>query len=79
MEKRIISAYKTGRGSIRIRARAHIETVESTNRSKIIVTELPYQVNKARLLEKIGLLVRDKNSKASVGCVMNLTKAVCGW
>ena len=56
----IISAYKTGRGSIKIRARTTIETNESTNRSKIIVTELPYQVNKARLLEKIGELVRDK-------------------
>ena len=63
----IISAYKTGRGSIRIRARAHIETVESTNRSKIIVTELPYQVNKARLLEKIGLLVRDKKLEGISG------------
>jgi DNA gyrase subunit A len=56
----IISAYKTGRGSIKVRALTHIETNESTNRSKIIVTELPYQVNKARLLEKIGELVRDK-------------------
>jgi len=55
----IIEAYKTGRGRIYMRARADIETNEKTGRSAIIVTELPYQVNKARLLEKIGELVRD--------------------
>jgi DNA gyrase subunit A len=63
----IISAYKTGRGSIRVRAKAHIETDESTKRSKIVVTELPYQVNKARLLEKIGLLVREKKLEGISG------------
>ena len=56
----IVSAYKTGRGRIYVRARADIETDEKTGRSAIIVHELPYQVNKARLLEKIGELVRDK-------------------
>ena len=63
----IISAYKTGRGSVRMRARAHIETDESSKRSKIIVTELPYQVNKARLLEKIGEMVRDKKLEGISG------------
>ena len=56
----IIQAYKTGRGRIYVRAKADIETNEKTSRSAIIVHELPYQVNKARLLEKIGELVRDK-------------------
>jgi DNA gyrase subunit A len=56
----ILQAYKTGRGRIYVRARTEIEENEKTNKSKIIVHELPYQVNKARLLEKIAELVRDK-------------------
>ncbi|MFQ5587818.1 MAG: DNA gyrase subunit A [Nitrospiria bacterium] len=56
----IQSAFQTGRGSIMLRARAAIEVHPRTERETIIVTELPYQVNKARLLEKIGVLVRDK-------------------
>ncbi len=56
----IISAYKTGRGIIRLRARAHVETQKKNNRESIIVTEIPYQVNKARLLEKVAELVRQK-------------------
>ena len=55
----IISAYKTGRGSVRIQAVSAIEEMKG-NRQKIIVTELPYQVNKARLIENIAELVRDK-------------------
>jgi DNA gyrase subunit A len=55
----IKKAYQTGRGSVRIRARATIEQMQS-GRSRIIVSELPYQVNKARLLETIADLVRDK-------------------
>jgi DNA gyrase subunit A len=55
----IIDAYNTGRGVIRIRAKTHFEEDEKNNES-IIVTELPYQVNKAKLLEKIAALVRDK-------------------
>ena len=53
----IRSAYTTGRGRVIVRARAEIEDLE--NRSRIIVTELPYQVNKLRLHEKIAELVRD--------------------
>jgi DNA gyrase subunit A len=53
-------AYRTGRGRILVRARAEIETDEKGGRERVIVTELPYQVNKARLLEKIAELVRDK-------------------
>ena len=55
----IVQAYKTGRGRIYLRAKAEIETEES-GKASIIVHELPYQVNKARLLERIGEMVRDK-------------------
>jgi DNA gyrase subunit A len=56
----ILSAYKTGRGIIRIRARALIEKNARNDKETIVVTELPYQVNKAMLIEKIAELVRDK-------------------
>ena len=56
----ILSAYKTGRGIIRMRARALIEKNARNDRESIILTELPYQVNKATLIEKIAELVRDK-------------------
>ncbi|MBQ1510677.1 MAG: DNA gyrase subunit A, partial [Selenomonadaceae bacterium] len=55
----IRDAYMTGRGVIKMRADAHIETM-SNGKSRIIATELPYQVNKARLVEKIASLVREK-------------------
>lgn len=58
-QEAIKEAYRTGRGRIVIRAKAKIEEGKTGN-YQIIVTELPYQVNKARLLEKIALLVRDK-------------------
>jgi DNA gyrase subunit A len=54
----IKDAYETGRGRIEVRARSKIEEHDSGN--KIVITELPYQVNKARLLEKIAELVKDK-------------------
>ena len=56
----IRDAYMTGKGRIYVRARANVEVDERTHRETIIVTELPYQVNKARLLEKIAELVKDK-------------------
>ena len=56
----ILSAYKTGRGIIRIRARALIEKNARNDKETIVITELPYQVNKAMLIEKIAELVRDK-------------------
>tara|TARA_B100000745_G_scaffold291782_1_gene231937 strand:+ start:3603 stop:6209 length:2607 start_codon:yes stop_codon:yes gene_type:complete len=56
----ILEAYRTGRGRIYVRARHHIETDEKSSKDSIIVTELPYQVNKARLIEKIAELVKDK-------------------
>ena len=55
----IDEAYRTGRGKIRVRAVTNIETLPN-GKSRIIVTELPYLVNKARLIEKIAELVRDK-------------------
>lgn len=56
----IREAYHTGRGRIYVRARAEVETHEKTGRETIVVHELPYQVNKARLLEKIAELVKEK-------------------
>ena len=56
----IHSAYRTGRGRVYMRARTHFEEINKRGREAIIVTELPYQVNKARLIEKIADLVREK-------------------
>ncbi len=56
----IREAYQTGRGIIRVRARAYVEEDDKTQRESVIVTELPYQVNKARLIEKIAELVKNK-------------------
>ena len=56
----ISTAYKTGRGRLSIRARTHFEEIGKGDRQAIVVTELPYQVNKARLIERIADLVRDK-------------------
>jgi DNA gyrase subunit A len=56
----IIQGYKTGRGIVQMRARAFVETQKKTERQSIIVTEIPYQVNKATLVAKIAELVREK-------------------
>ncbi len=56
----IIEGYKTGRGRAVMRARTHIEVDDKNNKQSIIVTELPFQVNKARLIEKMAELVKDK-------------------
>ncbi len=56
----IVEAYRTGRGRVYVRARAEVETDAKTGRESIIVTEIPYQVNKARLIEKIAELVKEK-------------------
>ena len=55
----IEEAYRTGRGKIRVRAVTNIEPMHN-GKTRIVVTELPYLVNKARLIEKIAELVRDK-------------------
>ncbi len=56
----IVTAYRTGRGRVYVRARTHVEDIGRGERQAIVITELPYQVNKARLIERIADLVRDK-------------------
>ena len=56
----IVEAYKTGRGRIFVRARAEVETDAKTGKDTIIVTEIPYQLNKAKLIERIAELVKEK-------------------
>ncbi len=56
----IVQAYRTGRGRIQVRARCDIETDEKAGKDTIIIKEIPFQVNRARLIEKIAELVKDK-------------------
>ena len=63
----IREAYETGRGRIHVRARVDIETIGRNDRTALVAVELPYQVNKARLLEKIAQLVRDKRLEGISG------------
>ncbi len=56
----IRDAYETGRGSVKMRAKMEVEETRSGRKQQLVVTELPYQVNKTRLLERIAELVRDK-------------------
>ncbi len=56
----IVEAYRTGRGRIYVRARSTVERDDKSNRETVIIHELPYQVNKARLIEKIAELVKEK-------------------
>ena len=76
----IAQAYHTGRGRVYMRARTSIEEDEK-GRQTIIVTEFPYQVNKARLIERIAELVREKTIEgiASEACVMSPTRMACAW
>ncbi|HUH37493.1 MAG TPA: DNA gyrase subunit A, partial [Spongiibacteraceae bacterium] len=85
----IVQAYRTGRGRIYVRARAEVETDEKTSRDTIIVTELPYQVNKARLIEKIAELhkekkiegiteIRDESDKDGLRVVIELRRGELG-
>ena len=63
----IVDAYKTGRGKIYMRSRSHVETNESNGKQSLVITELPYQVNKARLIEKIADLVKEKRIEGITG------------
>jgi DNA gyrase subunit A len=63
----IHEAYKTGRGRVYVRARTEIESDPRSNKERIIITELPYQVNKARLVERIAELVKEKKLEGVVG------------
>lgn len=56
----IVEGYRTGRGKVYVRGRVSIESDEKSNKETIIITELPFQVNKARLIEKIAELVKEK-------------------
>ncbi len=56
----ILEAYKTGRGRVIMRGKATIEEDDASGKSQIIITEIPYQVNKAKLVEKIAELVKEK-------------------
>ncbi len=60
----IREAYETGRGSVIMRARTHIENIKDGKREAIVVTEIPYQVNKAKLVEKIAALAKEKKIEA---------------
>ena len=59
----IKEAYETGRGLLKLRAKVVVETDERTERERLIVTEIPYQVNKAKLIEKIAELIQDDRMK----------------
>jgi DNA gyrase subunit A len=63
----IRSAYRTGRGQVTMRARAEIETTAKGDREQIVITEIPYQVNKATLIERIAELIRDKRIEGIQG------------
>ncbi|HCK93521.1 MAG TPA: DNA gyrase subunit A, partial [Gammaproteobacteria bacterium] len=56
----IVQAYRTGRGRVLMRARYHIETTERSGRETVVFTEIPYQLNKAKLVERIAELVKEK-------------------
>ena len=73
----IEEAYRTGRGKIKVRAVTDIEPM-GTNRQRIVVTELPYMVNKAKLIEKIAELVRDKRIDEFLTYVTSRTARECG-
>ncbi len=85
----IQQAYLTGRGAISMRARAHVEDMGTSGKQRIIVTELPYQVNKAKLVEKIAELVnekkiegitdlRDESAQEEIRIVIELRKGEMG-
>ncbi|MCU0664128.1 MAG: DNA gyrase subunit A [Myxococcota bacterium] len=63
----IYQAYTTGRGVLTVRAKAHIEEVDKSGKERLVVTELPFQVNKARLLERIAELVKEKKIEGISG------------
>ncbi|MEJ2130614.1 MAG: DNA gyrase subunit A [Gammaproteobacteria bacterium] len=85
----IVLAYRTGRGRIYVRAKAHVDVDEKSGRETIIVTEIPYQLNKARLIERIAELVkvkkidgitelRDESDKDGLRVVIELRRGESG-
>jgi DNA gyrase subunit A len=76
----IVEAYRTGRGRIYMRARSMVEDIDKVGgRQQIVITELPYQLNKARLIEKIAELVKEKKLEGITELRDSLTKTVCAW
>jgi DNA gyrase/topoisomerase IV subunit A len=63
----IVQAYRTGRGRIYVRARAEVLHDDKSNKDTIVITEIPYQLNKARLIERIAELVKEKNGEPVEG------------
>ncbi len=63
----IREAYETGRGRVQIRARAHVEQLDKSGKQALVVTEIPYQVNKAKLIERIAELVKEKKIEGITG------------
>ena len=63
----IVEGYKTGRGKVYVRGKVDVEVDEKSHKQAIIITELPYQVNKARLIEKVAELVKDKKIEGISG------------
>ena len=73
----IIQAYRTGRGRIYQRAKADIEVDDKTKREPVIISEIPYQLNKSRLIERIAELVKEKKIEGISELQMNRIKMVC--
>jgi DNA gyrase subunit A len=71
--------YRTGRGRVVMRGKIHFEDIDKGNRQAIIIDELPYQVNKRTLLEKIGELVNEKRIEGSPICATSRTSRACAW
>ena len=74
--KGIEEAYRTGKGKIKVRAVSEIESLDN-NKQRIIVTEIPYMVNKARLIERIAYLVKEKKIDGISDLRMNPTVKEC--
>jgi len=85
----ILSAFATGRGILQVRGRAEIEPMTKADRQRIVITEIPFQVNKARMVEKIAELVREKriegisdlrdeSSREGIRVVLDLRRDVIG-
>ena len=77
-EKGLSAAYGTGRGRITARARVHLEG-SGRGRNRLIITEVPFQVNKSGLLERIAELGGKGAWRDSQTCATSLTARACGW
>jgi len=73
----IQQAYRTGRGALTLRARVRIEEHKKGDKVSIVITEIPYQVNKARLIEKIAELAQEKVVEGSPTCATSPTARAC--